>query len=861
VYVTILSGDISTPGDNSDNSYHVVTGSGVSATTILDGFTITGGNANGPNTLSYGGGIYNYMGSPTVTNCTLSGNSASLDGGGMHNENESNPTITNCTFEGNNADRFGGGIYDTNSNPSVSGCTFSGNSGVDGAGMYNHSKSSPMVTSSTFSDNVASQFGGGIYNWADTAPRLMNCTLSGNSAENGAGIYNYGSNSILNNCTFNGNTANADAGGIYNYSGTPIVRNCTFSGNSANGAGGMYNFSSSPTVTSCEFVGNSADYGGGIYNWGVSSPLVTKCIIYGNSASYDGGGVFNASNSSAAFINCIFSGNSAGEDGGVMSDVGSSTTVFNCTFAHNSAANGRAVACDSTNQSNPSNLQLANCILWDGGGEVWNNDGSTITITYSDVQGGWGDTGNIDADPLFMDANGPDGIIGTVDDDLRLSGGSPCIDAGDNIAVPSGITTDFDLNPRFVDDPRTTDTGNGTAPFVDMGVYEYWAVIFVDADAFGTSNGMSWANAFNYLQNALIIAQEGDEIWVAQGTYKPDQSAETILGSRTATFQLRSGVVIKGGYAGFGEAAPSRRNIGLYKTILSGDINTIGVNSDNSYHVVTGNGTDANTVLDGFTVTAGDANAYNTYDKGGGMYNYSGSPTVLCCTFIGNFAENCGGGMYNELGSPTVINCTFTSNSAGVIGGGMFNYDYSSPLVTDCTFTGNSAGNSGGGMHNSESSNPMLTNCILWGNSAPIRPEIDNSSTNPTVAYSDVEGCGGSGGGWDPNCGTDGGGNIDDDPRFIDPNGPDGIPGTADDTNANILNVHLSNYSPCINAGDPFGDYTGRIDVDGQPRLAYDAVDMGVDEVFPMAGDFEPDGDVDFVDFALFAENWLVGVE
>jgi len=72
--------------------------------------------------------------------------------------------------------------------------------------------------------------------------------------------------------------------------------------------------------------------------------------------------------------------------------------------------------------------------------------------------------------------------------------------------------------------------------------------------------------------------------------------------------------------------------------------------------------------------------------------------------------------------------------------------------------------------------------------------------------------------------------------------------------------VHLRGYSPCINAGDPGGDYSGQVDVDNQPRVAYGRVDMGADEVFPIAGDFEPDGDVDFADFARFANHWLLGV-
>ncbi len=91
---------------------------------------------------------------------------------------------------------------------------------------------------------------------------------------------------------------------------------------------------------------------------------------------------------------------------------------------------------------------------------------STLEINYSCVQGltgQLGGIGNIDADPLFVDP---------INGDYRLSAGSPCIDAGDNAAVPEDITTDLDGNPRFVDDPTTADTGNGVC-HVDMGAYEF----------------------------------------------------------------------------------------------------------------------------------------------------------------------------------------------------------------------------------------------------------------------------------------------------------------------------------------------------------------------------------------------------
>jgi hypothetical protein len=133
-----------------------------------------------------------------------------------------------------------------------------------------------------------------------------------------------------------------------------------------------------------------------------------------------------------------------------------------------------------------SNPTLTNVILWgntaSSGASIF-NDGSTANISYSDIQGcggsgswnsacGTDNSGNIDTDPFFVDADGPDDTYGTADDNLRLQLTSPAIDAGDNLAVPSAITTDLDGNPRFVDIPTVTNTGNGTPPIVDMGAYE-----------------------------------------------------------------------------------------------------------------------------------------------------------------------------------------------------------------------------------------------------------------------------------------------------------------------------------------------------------------------------------------------------
>jgi probable HAF family extracellular repeat protein len=267
------------------------------------------------------------------------------------------------------------------------------------------------------------------------------------------------------------------------------------------------------------------------------------------------------------------------------------------------------------------------------------------------------------------------------------------------------------------------------------------SIIYVDDDAPDDGNGMNWVNAFVNLQDALSVIDssggEVNEIRVAEGVYKPDRDFihHNGSGNRNATFQLINSVVVKGGYAGFGKPEPNARNVEMYQTILTGHLNdddgTDFVNNDeNSYHVVTGSGTDETAVLDGFVITGGNADGLDSNGSGGGMYNNSGSPTLTNCTLIDNWADSAGGGIYNRFSAPMLTNCTFIGNSASH-GGVIYNY-YGDPLLTNCTFSNNSAQGNGGGMRNSVYSHPVLINCMFISNSADKGGGIYNSS-NPTL--------------------------------------------------------------------------------------------------------------------------------
>lgn len=385
------------------------------------------------------------------------------------------------------------------------------------------------------------------------------------------------------------------------------------------------------------------------------------------------------------------------------------------------------------------------------------------------------------------------------------------------------------------------------------------SILRVKAGATGANNGSSWTNAYTDLQTALAEAQWGDEIWVAAGTYKPTSGTD-----RNKSFVMTAGVAIYGGFAGTIETTRDQRDWKTHETILSGDIGIPGNISDNSYLVVAGG---YNSLLDGFTVKGGTGSGMaNDYVSptiancifignsaivsggggyGGGMNNLNGSsPTVTNCTFSGNSAavsggNGYGGGMNNMNGSsPKVTNCTFNDNSAADYGGGMNNIVGSSPVVTNCIFSGNTA-NYGGGMYNKDSfptvincifkgnsavnygggifnnvCAPTVTNCILWDDRATYGPEVYNSSGTPTFSHCDIRGSGGSGTQWNPALGSDGGGNIMDDPKFANPVNPAGLDGiwtTADD------GLALLGNSACINAGTTTG--APGTDILGNPRV------------------------------------------
>ncbi len=438
-----------------------------------------------------------------------------------------------------------------------------------------------------------------------------------------------------------------------------------------------------------------------------------------------------------------------------------------------------------------------------------------------------------------------------------------------------------------------------------LGAPSWAQTIFVDDDATGAANGASWTDAFRFLQDALGAAQAGDEIWVAGGVYRPDQGAGQLAGSRAAAFFVPSDVRLYGGFAGTESTLAQRA--GLFEsTVLSGDLAgddaTVG-NAENAFHVMVTSNTSPATLVDGFTISGGNASQLGVDSRGAGIYSDNGRLTlrnciiedneclddgagmsstgsgsdllIVACTFRDNLAHDVGGGLFASgatLG-PRVVACRFLGNASDRLGGGVYLFGPSTETAqfVGCLFSGNFALERGGALYASSSTNATfsnctvsanrtqtstgaglwasdslsLFNCILWGN-VDANGSVEGSqisSSAPQVDNCCIQGL---------TAGLGGFGNLGGDPLFADFDGADDIAGTDDD------DVALLPGSPCVDAGDnarvpsDFAD----VDADGDVNEPLPLDLAGAARFFDDAG--APDvgsGTVPLVDMGAFEKQ------
>lgn len=526
-------------------------------------------------------------------------------------------------------------------------------------------------------------YGGGISCLSSSSPTIINCTITNNSAALGGGI----------DCT----------------SSSPTITICTITANFADGGGGICCWSSSPTITSCTITANITDGegGGGIYSYS-SSPVITNCTIMNNSDNCYGGGIYCTS---------------------------SQPTMTNCTIVYNTASDyGGGIYCEGS--SSPT---VTNCILWgDTPEEIYVYSGNPV-VTYSDIQGGYAGTGNIDFNPLFV--TGPSGYFYLSQAAAGQPSDSPCVDAGSDLAANICFDTldgEICMNELWT---RTDEVFDFS--IVDMGVHYPVPIssmpptptpcpsstltpsplptstptplptqIYVDTNAPPGGDG-TYEHPYQAIQTGIDASRDGDNVLVFAGTYTGDGNRDLDFHGKVITLSSLSGSDVTIIDCEGTEEDPHK---GFY------------FHSEEGEH----------SVVDGFTITNGYASGNYPDDEGGGFCCYNSSPTITNCTITGNSAHfgggigligssslaiaNCtisdnaasagGGGIYGS--SSQIINCTITGNSASG-GGGICG---SSFLIVGCTISDNSASNNGGGIDLSGSSSTTITNCTITGNSA-----------------------------------------------------------------------------------------------------------------------------------------------
>jgi hypothetical protein len=604
--------------------------------------------------------------------------------------------------------------------------------------------------------------------------RITNIIFSDGNAGAGSAILNVYPSLEIVGCTFENNTGSALASNVATQYFE--VRNCIFKNNIQSG---FEIVAGTATIIQSDFFGNGISGSGGAIIANGGAIHLQRCTIRGNKGGSGGGVVVNAT--TASMVNCAITGNRAATaGGGIYIGSAAAVTLHSSTISGNvaPAGGGARLVGNST-------IAATNTILWGNSTELALEAGSSANIQYSIVQGGFAGTGNLNLNPAFVTPLSNANPNPEQGGNFQLTSCSPAINAGTSTNAPA-----IDL----------IGSGRPQLGAFDMGAYESASaastgIVYVLPTANGNNTGSSWTNAFTTLQAALAYAaqcQVVKQVWVAKGTYYPDEGPSMINNDRNMRFSMRNGLAVYGGFGGT-ETLLSQRNLNALPSILSGEIQQDNDAGNNTNGIFSNLNLDPTAVLDGFTVQSGASTG-----SGGAMVNNNSSPTIRNCIFKSNTATSWAGAVYNAAGSnPVFINCIFTGNSASV-GGVIFN-SASSPVLINCTIAVNQSP-SGSAIWSQTNSFSKLTNCIVWGNTGSVA--LINTVTSPyTVSYSITQEA------------FAGVGNLTANPLFI---------------NADQGNFRLTACSPAINTGTamdaPVADILGAV------RTALGGVDMGAYE-------------------------------
>lgn len=409
-----------------------------------------------------GGGINCTAGSDAVILRAFIRDNIAAHGAGIYISNGSSPSVWDCEITGNIAGGAGGGIVSSSkdSQATIERCLIAENRAAAGAGI-NCGASSPRIIDCTITNNISSGIAGGINCKDHASPTITRCLIEGNVAENpnGGGIEcNTESSPVITDCIIRFNRA-GNGGGLYvRDNSSPVLRRCIISDNIAQridgqhgSGGGLVLSTGNPIIDQCVIERNEANDVGGISHNGPGG-VIMNSVISSNRSSVNGGGIL-CNNSSLRIENCLIENNDAVFGGGGLYNFGAGNpTIINCAFLGNSVSGGSGGAVFSGGASFPS---LTSSILWENFPDsVHDQVGSTTSADYSDIQGGWSGTANLNVDPQLEDSL-------VADHGPRLRPSSPCINAGDPATLLRWGIRDLDGHARVL------------CGRVDMGAYEF----------------------------------------------------------------------------------------------------------------------------------------------------------------------------------------------------------------------------------------------------------------------------------------------------------------------------------------------------------------------------------------------------
>lgn len=808
---TILSGDLleddgpnvsSYESTRSDNSYHIFYRNNTDSLTpqaIIDGFTITGGNANHSFTTEQKlGGAFYITGKqikPTFKNLIIKNNSAK-DGGAFYMNATSSgrisPKFTNVKFINNTADESGGSVN------------------ANGGAMYIGGNNTNLIVdidfeNVDFENNSCEAYGangGAIYSFvrysgAITFLNFDSCSFVGNSVH-GTGTNGYGA-AIY--------THVLDGGEAY-----PSIKNTKFCSNSATG------------LTTAKGFGAAGYFLEGLNGVGVLQPTFINVTLSNNDADGFGDAFYiSGSNSYVSLVNTIIHNDDIYEtDGGSYAESNSLINTGDpkfvdetkCDFRLKLGSDALGIG-DGVNGNNAGVYQGTGIDMPDFIYNMTQVDFGTVVIGYTSAQQNMSISATNVHDKLYVIAPDDVELTLTYSD---YSGNTDTIEltpTDDEIAtktiyyryVPS-------VEGTFTDSIQIEADGySKMKPLTGHAVYN--KAIYVKADASGDNDGTSWANAYTNLYDATDNSLMGDTIYVAKGTYTPE------ISNKGNKFVLKEDVQLYGGFVGneslVTESILLNRDFETNETILSGDIDGDGTLSDNSYEIIYATGGINGTVIDGFTVTGsnniisnrdytaircygGNASFRNLilygnsgYNRGGALYLDNGTFEVDSVQFYDNRVEGSsdqcyGGALYTNNSTVNISNSYFWNNSvdkwANVVGlvveGGAIFMDNSDVTLINTSFYKNWENGYSGNIYN-EGGNLTAINTIFYFGG------LFNSITGyADISYSYYHGT-------LPNRTTDGGNNVLSssgsyiDIRFVD---------------ADNGNFDLYGDSPCLNTGD-----------------------------------------------------------